>query len=199
MTDETMERKTLLGFIASMGLLILVSAVAILAVRGYGNSNRWFVPYARGDRRARGTRRFAGPKRSRPARLPGKPVTRSTWKSAMRALSPAAKSSAVGKAAHRRQWRTTSAAAGAGGLLGQRTARIDDLILQAQTEGLPAAQHGPGARQIRQVTVAANAEIEALLAEERRLLASRHGNRRTLGQWTDRDIRRPVADCDRGP
>jgi len=35
MTDETMEeRKTLLGFVASVGLLILLSAVAILLPSG---------------------------------------------------------------------------------------------------------------------------------------------------------------------
>lgn len=41
MADDTMERKTLIGFVAAMAVLVLASAAAIASVRGYGNSARW--------------------------------------------------------------------------------------------------------------------------------------------------------------
>src|SRR6186713_129898 len=39
--DAPHDQKTLVIFIASVGLLVLVSCVAIIAVRGYSSSNRW--------------------------------------------------------------------------------------------------------------------------------------------------------------
>ena len=41
--DAANERKTLVGFIASVALLVLVFAVVILAVRGFRNTNRWLA------------------------------------------------------------------------------------------------------------------------------------------------------------
>jgi signal transduction histidine kinase len=61
------------------------------------------------------------------------------------------------------------------GRLVQRAARVDDLIVLAQTEGLPAAQRGLAARDIRQAALTANAKIEELEAAEKRLLTSRRG------------------------
>jgi signal transduction histidine kinase len=39
--DDTVERKTLIGFMAAVAVLVLASAAAILSVRGYANSAKW--------------------------------------------------------------------------------------------------------------------------------------------------------------
>jgi signal transduction histidine kinase len=39
--DDTVERKTLIGFVAAMAVLVLASAAAIASVRGYGSSAKW--------------------------------------------------------------------------------------------------------------------------------------------------------------
>lgn len=41
MADETVERKTLIGFVAAVAVLVLACAAAILSVRGYRQSVKW--------------------------------------------------------------------------------------------------------------------------------------------------------------
>lgn len=174
---ETMDRKTLIGFTASVGLLILVSAVAILAVRGYGNTNRWVAH----------THEVVG-------ELEGLAATLAQTEAAWRGLLATGESIylderdaalsrlqghlqsleqlTVDNAAQQRRLRDLA------GRLERRTAAIDDMM--ARTQDLPAAQQRLRSEQIRQATLEANARINELEGEEKRLLNSRRG---ADGRW----------------
>ena len=175
MTDETMEeRKTLLGFVASVGLLILLSAVAIVAVRGYGNSNRWLAHTHEVISELEGlTASLAQTDAARRGFLASGDSTyldeRDAALSRLRSHLQSAQQLTVDNGAQQARLRDLASR------LEQRTAQIDDLIVLARTEGLAAAQQGLAAQQIRQATLAANARIEELEEDENRLLISRRG------------------------
>jgi signal transduction histidine kinase len=168
------ERKTLLGFMASVGLLILVSAVAMLAVRGYGNSNRWLSHTHEVIGEFDGlAASLAQTEAARRGFLASGDSTyleeRDAALSRLQSHLQSAQQLTVDNGAQQARLRDL------GERLEQRAARIDDLIVLAQTQGLPAAQQGLAAQEIRQATLTANAKIEELEAEENRLLTSRRG------------------------
>jgi signal transduction histidine kinase len=181
MTDEQMERKTLLGFAVSVILLILVSAVAILAVRGYGNSNRWLshtheviseleglmasLAQTEADRRSFLATGDSSYLEERDAAL-----------SRMQSHLQSAKQLTVDNASQQARLRDLE------GRLERRAEEVDDSIVLAKTEGLPAAQRALSTEEIRQATQAATAKLDELEAEEHRLLASRRGNDE---RWAD--------------
>lgn len=174
MTDETMDRQTLIGFMVSVGLLILVSAVAILAVRGYGNTNRWVAHTHEVIGELEGlTAALAQTEAARRGFLAtGEPVyldERDNALSRLQAHLQSIEQLTTDNAAQQRRLRELA------GRLERRTAAIDDMILVAQTQGLPAAQQGPRSEQIRQATVEADSRIEELEREEDRLLNLRRG------------------------
>lgn len=174
MTDETMDRQTLIGFMVSVGLLILVSAVAILAVRGYGNTNRWVAHTHEVIGELEGlTAALAQTEAARRGFLAtGEPVyldERDNALSRLQAHLQSIEQLTADNAAQQRRLRELA------GRLERRTAAIDDLILVAQTQGLPAAQQGPRSEQIRQATVEADSRIKELEREEDRLLNLRRG------------------------
>jgi signal transduction histidine kinase len=174
MTDEQMERKMLLGFGASVALLILVSAVAILAVRGYGNSNRWLSHTHEVISELEGiTASLAQTEATRRSFL----VTgdsayleeRDAALSRMQSHLQSAKQLTADNASQQARLRDLERR------LERRTEKVNDSILLAQTEGLPAAQRALGTREIREATQAASAKLDEMEAEENHLLASRRG------------------------
>jgi signal transduction histidine kinase len=174
MTDETMDRKTLIGFMVSVGLLILVSAVAVLAVRGYGNTNRWVTH----------THEVIGELEGLTAALAQTEAARRGFLATSESVYLEERDAALSRlqghlqsleqltadnASQQRRLRDLA------GRLERRTAAIDDMILLAQTRGLPAAQQGLRSEQIRQATVEADSRIKELEGEESRLLDLRRG------------------------
>jgi signal transduction histidine kinase len=172
MTDETMDRKTLIGFVVSVGLLVLVSAVAILAVRGYRNTNRWVSH----------THEVIGELEGMTATLA---QTEAAWRGFLatgdsiyleeRAAALSRQHShlqSLGQLTVDNAWQQQRLR-GLQGRLEQRTAEVDDLVVQAQR--LPAAQQGLRAQQIRRATLDANARIGEIEAQEKGLLDSRRG------------------------
>jgi signal transduction histidine kinase len=169
-----MDRKTLIGFMICVGLLVLVSAVAILAVRGYGNTNRWVshtheviselegltAALARTEAARRG---FLATGES--IYLEERAAALSRQHSHLQSLEQLT----VDNASQQQRLRDLA------GRLERRAAAVDDLIVLAQTQGLPAAQQGLRAQEIRQATLDANAMIEELEGEEHRLLNLRRG------------------------
>jgi signal transduction histidine kinase len=174
MTDETMDRQTLIGFMVSVGLLILVSAIAILAVRGYGNTNRWVAHTHEVIGELEGlTAALAQTEAARRGFLAtGESLyldERDTALSRLRAHLQSIEKLTVDNATQQRRLRDLA------GRLERRTVAIDDMILVAQTQGLPAAQQGLRSEQIRQATVEADSRIKELEREEDRLLNLRRG------------------------
>jgi signal transduction histidine kinase len=174
MSDEAMERKTLLGFIVSVGLLILVSAVAIVAVRGYGNSNRWLSHTHEVISEFEGlTASLAQTDAARRGFLSSGDSTylaeRDAALSRMQSHLQSARQLTVDNADQQARLRDLEQQ------LERRAAQVDDLIVLAQTQGLSAAQQATRVEEIRQVTVTADAKIDELKRAENALLASRRG------------------------
>jgi signal transduction histidine kinase len=174
MSDEAMERKTLLGFIVSVGLLILVSAVAIVAVRGYGNSNRWLSHTHEVISEFEGlTASLAQTDAARRGFLSSGDPTylaeRDAALSRMQSHLQSARQLTVDNADQQARLRDLEQQ------LERRAAQVDDLIVLAQTQGLSAAQQATRVEEIRQVTVTADAKIDELKRAENALLASRRG------------------------
>jgi signal transduction histidine kinase len=169
-----MDRKTLIGFMICVGLLVLVSAVAILAVRGYGNTNRWVSHTHEVISELEGlTAALAQTEAARrgflatgePIYLEERTAALSRQHSHLQSLEQLTADNAW------QQQRLRDLA----GRLERRAAKVDALIVLAQTQGLPAAQQGLRAQEIRQATLDANARIEELEGEEHRLLNLRRG------------------------
>lgn len=174
MTDESMDRKTLIGFVASVGLLVLVSAVAILAVRGYRNTNRWVSH----------THEVIGELEGMTATLA---QTEAAWRGFLAtgdtiyleeragALSRQhGHLQSLGRLTVDNAWQQQRLRS-LQGRLEQRTAEVDDLIAQARAQRLSAAQQGSRAQQIRQATLDADVRIGEMEAEEKHLLNLRRG------------------------
>ena len=171
-TDAAHERKTLLGFVAYVVLLVLVSGIAILAMRGYGNTSRWVshtqqvltelegmsAAVARTEAACRG---FIGSGES--DYLKERDVALSRLDDRMQAV----KQLTVDNASQQTRLRDLEARIAA------RAARFDELIELARKAGLAAAQHGPLAEEVRKSTLDVNARIEELQRAENDLLAGR--------------------------
>ncbi|HWM65919.1 MAG TPA: CHASE3 domain-containing protein [Steroidobacteraceae bacterium] len=173
MSDESMERKTLIGFIASVGLLILLSGVAILAVRGYGNSNRWLSHTHEVISELEGlSATLAQTEAARRGYLSTGNASfleeRDAALSRMQSHLQSAKQLTVDNATQQARLRDLERR------LAQRAAQVDDLIVLAQTQGLP-AQKAASLEEIHQATRAASAKIDELERDENGLLTSRRG------------------------
>jgi len=172
--DAAHERKTLVGFIAAVAALVLVSCVAILAVRGYASTNRWLghshevitqleglsVSLAQAEAASRGylssgdstyleDRDFAL------ARLD---------EHLQRALQLTADNASLQARLHDLH-----------DSLARRAKQADELIEMAQTRGLAAAQRAPISGDVRNATAQASGKIDQLQKEEGDLLATRRG------------------------
>jgi signal transduction histidine kinase len=174
MTDEQMDRKTLLGFGVSVALLVLVSAIAILAVRGYGISNRWLSHthevISELEGLAASLAQTEAAQRSFLASGDSSYLEeRDAAVSRMQSQLQSAKQLTVDNASQQARLRDLE------GHLRRRAEAVDDSIVLAPTQGLPAAQRALSAREIRKATQAATAKLDELEAEENRLLASRRG------------------------
>jgi signal transduction histidine kinase len=169
-----MDRKTSIGFMICVGLLILVSAVAIQAVRGYGNTNRWVSHTHEVVSELEGlTAALAQTEAARRGFLAtGESIyleERAAALSRQHSHLQSLEQLTVDNASQQQRLRDLA------GRLERRAAAVDDLIVLAQTQGLPAAQQGLRAQEIRQATLDANAMIEELEGEEHRLLNLRRG------------------------
>ena len=174
MTEETMDRKTLIGFVVSVGLLVLVSAVAILAVRGYRNTNQWVSHTHEVIGELEGmTAALAQTEAARRGFLAtGDPVyleERAAALSRQHSHLHSLEMLTGDNASQQQRLRDLEKR------LDRRTAEVDDSIVLARTQGLSAAQQGLRAQQIRQATLDANARIGEMEAEEKHLLDSRRG------------------------
>jgi signal transduction histidine kinase len=174
MAGDTMDRKTLVGFIASVGLLLLVSAIAMLAVRGYGNSNRWVSHTHEVISELEGlTAALAQTEAARRGFLAsGESIylqERDAALSRQQGHLQSLEQLTVDNASQQRRLRELARR------LERRIAAVDESILLAQTQNLPAAQRGPRPDQVRQATLEVTAGIKELEGEEYRLLNSRRG------------------------
>src|ERR1700722_17220497 len=134
-----MDRKTLIGFMICVGLLVLVSAVAILAVRGYGNTNRWVSHTHEVISELEGlTAALAQTEAARRGFLAtGEPIYLQERDAALcrqRSHLQPLEQLTVDNASQQQRPRDVA------GRLERRAAQVDDLIVLAQTQGLPAAQ-----------------------------------------------------------
>jgi signal transduction histidine kinase len=174
MSEEAMERKTLIGFVASAGLLLLVSIVAIFAVRGYGNSNRWLAHTHEVISELEGlAASLAQAESARRGFLSTGDSTyleeRDAALSRLQSHLQSVKQLTADNASQQRRLQELD------GNLQRRVAQVDDWIILAKTEGLAVAQRAVSVQEVRQATLLASAKIDELQREENALLASRRG------------------------
>ena len=176
--DAAHERTTLVGFIASVTLLVLVSGVVILAVRGYGSSNRWLshshevvaelegldASLAEAEAARRGYLSSADPTylEERDSALSG-----------LDQHLQAAKQLTLDNAVQQSRLRELESN------LEKRHRQVDELIALAQSQGLPAAQRSSISEDVHKATLQVGAQIEQLQREESDLLAKRRGEDET--------------------
>jgi signal transduction histidine kinase len=174
-TDSANERKTFLGLIAFVVLLALLSVVAVIAIRGYGSTNRWLnhthevlaqiegldASVAQMDAASRGflTSGVSSYLKERDAAL-------SRLTEHMRS----AQDLTVDNPAQQSRLRDLQSR------LSQRAARVDELIDVAQTQGLQSAQRAPLTEEVQAATLNINADIGALRHAENDLLANRRAD-----------------------
>ena len=173
--DAPHDQKTLVIFIASVGVLVLVSCVAIIAVRGYSSSNRWLshshevvsqleglaaslaqVESARRGYLSSGDTSFLSERDSALGRLDDH-------------LKLAEQLTADNPGQQARLAKLESD-------LEQRRKRVDELIALAQSQGMAAAQRATISADVRQATANASSQIARLKKEEIDLLAVRRGD-----------------------
>jgi signal transduction histidine kinase len=172
--DAAHEHKTLAGFIAAVVVLVLVSCVAILAVRGYASTNRWLahshevvteleglaasLAQAEAARRgylSSGDSTYLEERYSALARLD---------EHLQLALQLTLDNASLQSRLHTLHDN-----------LARRARQVDDLIEMAQTRGLAAAQRDPISEDVRNATAKVSSEIDQLQKEEGNLLAARQG------------------------
>jgi len=174
MTDETVERKALIGFVATVAMLALVSGVAIFSIHGYGKSTRW-VSHTHeviSELEALSGAVYSTEAARRGFVATGEPYyleDRDAALSRVQTHLQTAKLLTADNAVQQQRLRNLDTA------LAQRAAQGDDLIIMAQTEGLPAAQRALQAQEIREGTLGAISRIDEMESAERALLASRQG------------------------
>ena len=172
--DAANERKTLVGFMASVVLLILVFTLATLAVRGYGSTNRWVAH-----------------SHEVVAELAGLGASlaeaESAWRGFIRSGDPAylrerdavltrldqhlqtAKQLTLDNALQQSRLQEMEST------LEKRHEQINVLIALAQSQGLAAAQRDPISEDVHKATLQVSAQINQLEHEESKLLAKRRG------------------------
>lgn len=172
--DAAHEHKTLVGFIAAVAVLILVSCVAILAVRGYASTNKWLAHSHEVVTELEGLT----------ASLAQSEAARRGYLSSGDSTYLEERDSALTRLDEHLQLAlqmtvdNTSLQSRLHNLrdsLAQRARQVDELIDVAQTQGLAAAQRDPISEDVRNATAKASSEIDQLQKEEIDLLAARRG------------------------
>jgi len=172
--DAAHERKMLVGFIAAVAVLVLVSCVAVLAVRGYSSSNRWLAH----------SHEVVSALEGLSASLAQAEAARRGYLSSGDATYLKERDSALaGVDEHlqlalqltadnpRQQSRLQSLQES----LVQRGRQLDELIDLSQTHGSAADQRATISDDLRNATLDANSRIGQLQKEERDLLVARRG------------------------
>jgi signal transduction histidine kinase len=168
-----MEHTTLIGFGGAVALLVLFSAVAILAVRGYGVSGRW-VEHTHeviAELEGLSTALNAAEGARFGFLATGDSVyldERNTALSKVQSHLQSAKMLTLDNPGQQARLQ------GLEGILARRAANVNDLIIVAQTDGLAAAQHALVAQHAQQATFASARKIDEIESIERGLLAERH-------------------------
>jgi signal transduction histidine kinase len=172
--DEANERKTLMGFIASLVLLALVTAVVILAVRGYSSSNRWVAHTHEVVSEIEGiSASLAQAESARRGYLGTGDVTylkeRDTALTELDEHLQRTQQLTADNAVQQSRLRELESG------LSRRRRQVDQLIASAQAQGLSASQRTQPSDEVRQATAEVNAKIDQLHREENLLLATRRG------------------------
>lgn len=176
------ERKTLVGFIASGALLVLVFAVVILAVRGYGSSSRWLAhSYEVVAELEALTASLAEAESARRGYLgSGDSTYLKERDSALIALDQHLRvAMQLTRDNPLQQGRLRELESS----LNRRAHQVDDSIALARSQGLPAAQRATIAQDVRQVTLEVGAAIARLQREESELLAQRRAADESDANW----------------
>jgi len=177
--DDTVERKTLVGFVAAVAVLVLASVAAILAVRGYRHSASWVAH----------TYEVIGELDTLSASLNSAEAARRGFLATGESLYLEERAVALSKLLEHLQSAKMLTADNAQqqrrlrdleGQLARRAARAADLIVMTQTEGLEAGQRALKEQDMLRATYAANAKIDEIENAERTLLVARH---RTDDLW----------------
>jgi signal transduction histidine kinase len=170
--DAANERKTLVGFIASVGLLVVVFAVVILAVIGFRNTNRWLAH----------SHEVVGELEGLAASLTETQAARRAYLSSGDSTYLKERDSAlIGldrhlQAAKRLTLDNPAQQARLHELesrLSQLVRQVDDLIALARSQGLAAAQHATSVEAVRKATLQVSVGIDQLQREENELLVKR--------------------------
>jgi signal transduction histidine kinase len=172
MNDETIQRQTLIGFGAAAALLMLVSVIAIFAIRGYAQSTRWIAH----------SYEVIGELEGLSAALSSAEAARRGFLATGASFYLEERDAAVSRLQSHLQSAKLETADNPSQqirlrdlerLLAQRGAQVDDLIITAQTEGLTAGQRALSAQHVRQATLSADAQIDTLESIEHNLLIAR--------------------------
>ena len=172
--DAANERKTLVGFIAAVAVLLLVSGVAILAVRGYASTNRWVTHSYEVVTALEGlTASLAQADAARRGYLSSRDSTYLKERDAALAASDEHLQLALQL--------TTDNADQQSALrvlqenLWQRTKQVDELLEMAQKQGMADAERAGIAEDMRKTTIDISSQIDRLQRTEIELLAARRG------------------------
>ena len=174
MTDDTVERKTLLGFVAAVVMLVLVSGVGILSVRGYGRSARWVAHTHEVISELEAvTAALSSAEAARRGFLAtGTPLYLEEREAALSRLQDHLQTAKLlTRDNPNQQKRLYDLEA----ILAQRASQSNDTVVVAQTEGLVAGQRSLRTHEIPQATLLATAQVETIENEERALLVARRG------------------------
>jgi len=170
--DAANERKTLVGFIASVALLVLVFAVVILAVRGFRSTNRWLAHSHEVIGELEGlAASLAETEAARRAYLSSGDSTylkeRESAQIGLEQHLQAATQSTLDNAVQQSRLRDLESR------LTQQERQVDDLIALAQSQGLAAAQRATSAEAVRKSAQEVSSGIDQLQREEKDLLVKR--------------------------
>lgn len=172
--DAVQERKTLIGFVASVVLLVIVFTLALLAVRGYGSTNRWVAHSHEVIAELEGLAASLVEADSvwRGFISSGDPIYLKERDAVLTRLDQhlqAAKQLTLDNAEQQSRLHEMEST------LEQRHEQINALIALAQSQGLPVAQRSPICEDVRKITLRVSAQIAQLQREENVLLAKRRG------------------------
>ena len=172
--DEANERKTQTGFVASLVLLVLASGVVVLAVRGYGSTNRWLAHSLEVVTELEGlSASLAQAEAARRGYVSsGDSIYLKDRDSALTGLDEhlqLAKQLTVDNPDLQSRLRKLESS------ITQRRRMVDELIEVVQTQGLAAAQRNSISGEVRKATLDVSARIDQLQREESELLAARRG------------------------
>ena len=173
--DAAHERKTLVGFIASVTLLVLVFALAILAVRGYAGTNRWVAHSHEVVAELEGLAASLAEAESvwRGYISSGDPAYLKERDAVLIRLDQhlqATKQLTLDNPAQQSRLRELDST------LEKRHEQINELIALAQSQGLATAQRAPLSEDVHKATLQVSAQIDQLQREETELLVKRRGD-----------------------